>query len=382
MGNTAFKEVDEIPVEERAAVFNGNQPSLNAVAELIRERRVKNIVALCGAGVSVSAGIPDFRTPGVGLYDNLQKYDLPDGQPEAIFDLDFFRTNPTAFYTLAKELYPGAHKPTPCHHFLALLHEHGVLRRVYTQNIDGLERLAGLPEDVLVECHGTFNQGHCIDCNSDTDPDAMHTAIMSGDQPKCVECGGLCKPRITFFGEPLPLRFNECRASDFLREVDPRTEEEIQAAKDWDKELIQKGLRAGWGLEDKEEYAAEKHRFDEAEASAKANIRVERICDLLLVMGTSLKVAPVKALPDEVHWLCPRVLLNNQVVHLHGEPPPEWPPRSGGDNGFRFNNEDNYRDVLVLGDCDTSAQQLADLVWPGQLAKRIAHAQTSKHVCG
>ena len=224
MGNTSFKEVDDIPKEERAAVFNGRQPGRDAVAALIREGRAKNIVVLCGAGVSVSAGIPDFRTPGLGLYDNLQKYDLPDGQPEAVFDLDFFRTNPTAFYTLAKELYPGTHRPTPCHHFLGLLHTHG-----------------------------------------------------------------------------------------------------------------------------------------------------------LLVMGTSLKVAPVRTLPDEVHWLCPRVLLNRQAVHLHGEPPPEWPPRSGGDNSFRFDEEDNYRDVLVLGECDTSAQQLADLVWPGQLAARMAHARASYH---
>ena len=55
----------------------GEVPSVAHVAKLIRERKFKNVVVLCGAGISVSAGIPDFRTPGTGLYDNLQKYDLP-----------------------------------------------------------------------------------------------------------------------------------------------------------------------------------------------------------------------------------------------------------------------------------------------------------------
>ena len=54
---------------------------------------------MAGAGFSTSAGIPDFRTPGTGLYDNLQKYNIP--YPEAIFDIDFFRENPRPFFTLA-----------------------------------------------------------------------------------------------------------------------------------------------------------------------------------------------------------------------------------------------------------------------------------------
>ena len=78
------------------------------------------------------------RTPGTGLYDNLRQYNIPD--PEAIFDVDFFQQNPRPFYALAKELYPGKFRPNYVHYFLCLLHEKGVLSRVYTQNIDGLER--------------------------------------------------------------------------------------------------------------------------------------------------------------------------------------------------------------------------------------------------
>lgn len=78
---------------------------LNGVAELINNGNVENIIVLCGAGISVNAGIPDFRTPGTGLYDNLEKYDLP--HPELVFDIGYFRHTPEAFYCLAKELYPG-----------------------------------------------------------------------------------------------------------------------------------------------------------------------------------------------------------------------------------------------------------------------------------
>ena len=66
----------------------------------IKAGKAKNIITMAGAGISTSAGIPDFRTPGSGLYDNLQKYNLPD--PQAIFDIGFFRSNPEPFFQLAK----------------------------------------------------------------------------------------------------------------------------------------------------------------------------------------------------------------------------------------------------------------------------------------
>ena len=84
----------------------------------------KNVVFMTGAGISVSSGIPDFRSPKTGLYHNLQKYNLP--RAESIFELDYFRERPQAFNTLAKELYPGEFKPSIAHCFITLLHERGI----------------------------------------------------------------------------------------------------------------------------------------------------------------------------------------------------------------------------------------------------------------
>jgi len=71
-------------------------PTLEGVAEAIRTGICKNIIVLSGAGISVAAGIPDFRTPGTGLYDNLEKYKLPF--PEAIFEINYFKENPNPFF--------------------------------------------------------------------------------------------------------------------------------------------------------------------------------------------------------------------------------------------------------------------------------------------
>ncbi|RKO95511.1 SIR2-domain-containing protein, partial [Caulochytrium protostelioides] len=134
--------------------------SIEAFAAKVREMRRPRIVVLSGAGISTAAGIPDFRTPGTGLYANLAKYRLP--APEAIFDLNYFRMRPDAFWTLARELDPSRYVPTYTHFFIRALHEQGWLLRNYTQNIDMLERKAGIPEDLLVEAHGTFATARCL----------------------------------------------------------------------------------------------------------------------------------------------------------------------------------------------------------------------------
>ena len=84
--------------------------------------------------------------------------------PEAVFSLQYFRQDPEPFYTLAQGLYPGTYKPTLTHTFMRLLQDKGILLRCFTQNIDTLERMAGVTEDNIVEAHGSFATAGCIDC--------------------------------------------------------------------------------------------------------------------------------------------------------------------------------------------------------------------------
>ena len=127
--------------------------SVSSTADVIKGLKAgafRNVVVVQGAGVSTGSGIPDFRTKGSGLYSNLAQYNIP--YPEAIFDIGFFTKRPKPFFTLAKELYPsGKYKPNVVHYFARLLHEKEVLMRVYTQNIDGLERCKKLTFDLSLD---------------------------------------------------------------------------------------------------------------------------------------------------------------------------------------------------------------------------------------
>lgn len=129
---------------------------------------------------------------------------------EAVFDIAYFRNNPLPFYTLAQEMYPGKYRPTISHSFLRLLSEKGILLKVFTQNIDCLEREAGVPEEKIVEAHGSFAHQRCIECKTQYPDHLMKHAIRDRKVPHCLStgCNGLVKPDIVFFGEQLPEDFH------------------------------------------------------------------------------------------------------------------------------------------------------------------------------
>ena len=89
----------------RSLSDDDREVTLESLAEKLANNKVKNVVVLLGAGASVSAGIPDFRSPGTGLYDRLQRYNLP--YPEAIFDLGYYKQQPKPFVELCEEIWPG-----------------------------------------------------------------------------------------------------------------------------------------------------------------------------------------------------------------------------------------------------------------------------------
>lgn len=118
--------------EEKQAVLGGNV-TLEEICKRLKEGAYKRVMVMAGAGISVSAGIPDFRSPGTGLYNkiDLVKYNLP--YPQAVFEIDYFHKDPTPFFAVAKHLYPDSYNPTPTHYFIKLLAEKELLHRCYTQ---------------------------------------------------------------------------------------------------------------------------------------------------------------------------------------------------------------------------------------------------------
>jgi len=158
------------------------------------------IIVVCGAGISVSSGIPDFRSPSSGIYNliaSLPEYgSLP--QPECLFSLDFFVDNPTPFWKFAPTLYSNdTHfQPSPTHYFFTELDRRDKLLRVYTQNIDGLEFDAGLPPSSpattskVVQCHGSMRKVTCMDCKRTFNaPDDIQSSLSSSEVPRCGETG-------------------------------------------------------------------------------------------------------------------------------------------------------------------------------------------------
>ncbi|KAI1905438.1 hypothetical protein AGOR_G00016180 [Albula goreensis] len=229
----------------------GSRGGLGPVAQLIKQGRCRNVVVVAGAGISTPSGIPDFRTPGTGLYANLERYNIP--YPEAVFNIDYFSDNPRPFFSLAKELYPGHHRPNYIHYFIRMLHLKGLLLRMYTQNIDGLEKMCGIPEEKLVEAHGSFASASCHLCYTPFPAQEAKQAIMNDSIPTCSFCQATVKPDVVFFGEDLPQKY-------FLHSEDfPKT-------------------------------------------------------DLLIIMGTSLQIEPCASLVNTVRPAVPRLLMNRHAV--------------------------------------------------------------------
>ena len=164
-------------------------------ARLLRESRLS--VALTGAGISTPSGIPDFRSPGSGLWE--------DVDPMQVASLRGFREDPQAFYDwirpLARLMMNAA--PNPAHLALAELEARGHLHAVITQNIDLLHRRAG--SITVLEVHGHIRQATCLRCYQ-AQPAEPHLTrfVEDGCLPRCPNCGGVLKPDVVLFGEELP----------------------------------------------------------------------------------------------------------------------------------------------------------------------------------
>jgi len=280
--------------------------SLDGLASFINSDQCKNIAFLTGAGVSVSAGIPDFRSPG-GMYDTLRP-ELLTATPEQraamkmdptfVVNKSLFNVNQLCYLELRRPFILGLAesqwKATIAHWFIDICHKKGKLRRLYTQNIDGLDFQTDIPSEKISPVHGTMGKISCESCGIDYPIDKFREKVKSNIKdiyekdetaPKqstpipCENCGknGL-KPKTVLYGSQLPEQFNTCMQLDFPKNV-----------------------------------------------------------DLLVVAGTSLTVAPANTVVYQVSPTTPRLIVNRDPV--------------GCDLGIKY-GEKATRDIYCDKECD------------------------------
>ena len=219
--------------------------------ENFKQKKFKNIIFMVGAGISTTAGIPDFRSK-TGLFQQLQdKYGM--SSPEEFFYKRTFLEKPELFYEFCKIFDLSNVKPTLTHKFMKYMIDKGIVKYVFTQNIDGLELKAKIPKEKIVFAHGSFTEGHCANCKIKVDINKINEGIENGKIVICDICGGPCKPNVVFYGEDL--------SEDF---------------------------------------------YNKAEES--------RDCDLVIILGTSLQVYPFAKIPKLLKVESWKVVFNRDKV--------------------------------------------------------------------
>ncbi|MHA1978036.1 MAG: SIR2 family NAD-dependent protein deacylase [Candidatus Hodarchaeales archaeon] len=177
-------------------------------AELIENK--SKIVAFTGAGISVESGIPDFRSSG-GLWEKYNPYEYAE--------YSAFLKWPEKFWTMHSELAElvSSAEPNPAHIALVTLENLGKLKTVITQNIDFLHQRAGSSR--VLELHGTGETASCLSCQKQFERAMVEKILEKVLIPRCPDCGGLIKPNVVLFSEPLPANVFE-EAKRELMETD------------------------------------------------------------------------------------------------------------------------------------------------------------------
>ncbi len=159
--------------------------------------KAQNVVALTGAGISTPSGIPDFRSPGSGMWEK--------ADPMQVASIFGFRRDPEQFY---RWIHPSTDlmlsaNPNPAHKALAELEQLGKLKAVVTQNIDNLHQKAGSQR--VYELHGHLREFTCLQCQQIEAAEGIIDKFITDGQVPQHHCGGILKPNVILFGEQLPV---------------------------------------------------------------------------------------------------------------------------------------------------------------------------------
>ena len=285
-------------------------------AQLLRTS--SNIVVLTGAGISTSLGIPDFRSEGSGLYDQLEDEGI-DMDPQDVFHIDTFRYDPSIFYRVAEKLCAaskststGIPRITPTHELIRTLQDRGKLLTNYTQNIDGLEIVAGLRPEKLIQAHGSLWTGSCLRCE-ESFGEEFRSNLVRGVPMWCPICldedaAEVARPRKR-------KRASKSASIQRRKRIDDYDDDALE-------ECVVRPDIAFFGEPLSDAYAT---RMEQDKLTA----------DLLIVIGTSMSVGPLNKLPSEMQDVA-QVFISKSAYKGRSAQP----------------------DIQLLGDCDSVVADL------------------------
>ena len=269
------------------------------VAGKFKSGSIRSVCFVTGAGTSVASGIPDFRSPG-GMYDTLrpelltateEDREIMKGDPTWVVNKDLFMRNSLPYHEVRRPFIIGSGvarwKPTITHWFYRILYDKGLLRTLYTQNIDGLDFMVGLPPEKIVCVHGTIRRAICESCLTDpydgdfeayTRDVCTHTKDIYGVDPSapaeskpivCRKCGKpTVKPATVLYGGRMPADFHLRCDVDFPTRKGPPVEDDAPVEK--------------------------------------------RPPDCMFVIGSSLTVFPAATVPEMINGNATRILVNRE----------------------------------------------------------------------
>ncbi|KAI9670529.1 MAG: NAD-dependent histone deacetylase sir2 [Alyxoria varia] len=321
--------IRELASRQKLTEYN----NIDDVAKLLRER--KNIMVITGAGISTNLGVPDFRSKDTGFYAQMREKGFDS--PEDVFNISIFDEDPSIFYENSGKTLPEPGKTTPTHAFIKLLEDKGRLMTNYTQNIDNVEGNVGISPSRLIHCHGSWATFTCRKCKFQAPGSQFYDHVRMRSVAYCPVCVDNLK-------RARPSSLKRKRSYNVAGRSRSRRAYDRDSDSDGDYDIPQPGV-----MKPDITFFGEKLAqsfFDRFKRQDRDKV------DLVLVIGTSMTVAPVseipQALPSDVpHIYISRDVSLNKAELLLVETNPRQRVRH-----IQF-------DVTLLGDCDVIVSELA-----------------------
>ncbi|MEZ5550275.1 MAG: Sir2 family NAD-dependent protein deacetylase [Pseudomonadales bacterium] len=159
----------------------------------------RRIVFFTGAGISTESGIPDFRSPGTGLWTKMKPIQFQDFVASESVRQESWRRRFSGERSIEKAV------PNKGHYAVARLVELGKSPAVITQNVDNLHQHAGVPDDQVIELHGNASYATCLSCGTRYELADLETQFRQHQRVEpCSRCGGIIKSATISFGQAMP----------------------------------------------------------------------------------------------------------------------------------------------------------------------------------